>query len=118
MPLKSLLFNDLARRHMFRHTSCRSSGHFPLDRRRSVRGARDAKRETAMRRRIAEFWTDESGVSLPEYALILALVSVGLLAVLVIFRDSIGWVFDQLAGALRDGVDGVPSYEAAAQQRP
>lgn len=51
--------------------------------------------------RFAAFWKDETGVAMPEYALLLALVSVGLLAVLVIFRDSIGLVFDQLVAALR-----------------
>jgi pilus assembly protein Flp/PilA len=46
------------------------------------------------------FWADESGQGLTEYALILALVSVGLLAVLVIFRNAIGNVFDNVANAL------------------
>ena len=47
--------------------------------------------------RLAAFWTDESGVAMPEYALILALVSLGLLVVLVIFRDAIGSVFRRVA---------------------
>ena len=47
------------------------------------------------------FWADESGQGLTEYALILALISVGLLAVLVIFRNAIGNVFDDVANALQ-----------------
>jgi pilus assembly protein Flp/PilA len=51
------------------------------------------------------FWTDESGQGLTEYALVLALVSIGLIAVLVIFRDAIGGIFDRVAQVLR----GAPS---------
>lgn len=47
------------------------------------------------------FWSDESGQGLTEYALIIALVSIGLIAVLVIFRDAIGKVFDDIAAALQ-----------------
>jgi pilus assembly protein Flp/PilA len=53
---------------------------------------------------LRRFWTDESGQGLTEYALILALVSIGLILILVIFRDSIGVVFDRVATALQ-GVD-------------
>lgn len=51
------------------------------------------------------FWADESGQGLTEYALILALVSIGLIAVLVVFRDAIGGIFDRIAQVLR----GAPS---------
>lgn len=47
------------------------------------------------------FWSDESGQGLTEYALIIALVSIGLIAVLVIFRDAIGKVFDDISAALQ-----------------
>lgn len=47
------------------------------------------------------FWSDESGQGLTEYALIIALVSIGLIAVLVIFRNAIGNVFDDIANALQ-----------------
>lgn len=67
-----------------------------------------------MKDRFLEFWSDESGVAMSEYALILALVSVGLLLVLVLYRDAIGWVFDRLATALRTGVDSTQAYESAA----
>ena len=49
---------------------------------------------------VAKFWNDESGQGLTEYALILALVSVGLIAVMVVFRDSIGGIFDRIAEVL------------------
>jgi pilus assembly protein Flp/PilA len=50
------------------------------------------------------FWADESGQGLTEYALVLALISIGLIAVLIVFRDSIGRVFDRVTGVL----DGAP----------
>ena len=49
----------------------------------------------------ARFWNDESGQGLTEYALVLALVSIGLIAVLVLFRDSIGGIFDRIAQVLQ-----------------
>jgi pilus assembly protein Flp/PilA len=52
-----------------------------------------------------DFWNDEAGQGLTEYALILALVSIGLIAVLVIFRDSIGGIFGRVAQVLQ----GAPS---------
>lgn len=48
------------------------------------------------------FWNDESGQGLTEYALIIALVAVALIAILVIFRDQIGSVFDRSASALNN----------------
>jgi Flp pilus assembly pilin Flp len=51
------------------------------------------------------FWNDETGQGLTEYALILALVSIGLIAVLVIFRDAIGGIFARIAQVLQ----GAPS---------
>ena len=55
-----------------------------------------------MKQLFKSFWADESGQGLTEYALILALVSVGLIAVLIIFRDEIGAVFDRVIDALQD----------------
>ncbi len=55
-----------------------------------------------MKQLFKSFWADESGQGLTEYALILALVSVGLIAVLIIFRDEIGAVIDRVISALRD----------------
>lgn len=54
---------------------------------------------------LQRFWHEESGQGLTEYALVLALVSIGLIAVLVIFRDAIGGIFDRIAQVLR----GAPS---------
>ena len=51
------------------------------------------------------FWHEDSGQGLTEYALVLALVSIGLIAVLVIFRDAIGGIFDKIASVLK----GAPS---------
>jgi Flp pilus assembly pilin Flp len=49
---------------------------------------------------ITRFWNSESGQGLTEYALVIALVSVGLIAVLTLFRDSIGRVFDRITAVL------------------
>lgn len=46
------------------------------------------------------FWLDDSGQGLTEYALILALVAVGLIVVLILFRDAIGRLFDRVAEIL------------------
>ena len=57
-------------------------------------------KEQMMQSTLAKFWNDESGQGLTEYALILALVSVGLIAVMVVFRDAIGGIFDRIAQVL------------------
>jgi pilus assembly protein Flp/PilA len=46
------------------------------------------------------FVKDESGQGLVEYVLIIALVSVGLILVLVAFRDQIAQVFRDIGGEL------------------
>ena len=48
------------------------------------------------------FWNDETGQGLTEYALIIALVAVALIAVLIIFRNQIGGVFDRASSALNN----------------
>jgi len=53
-----------------------------------------------MKELLKSFWTDESGQGLTEYALIIALVSIGLIAVLIIFRNAIGAVFDRIKSTL------------------
>lgn len=45
---------------------------------------------------------DDSGQAMTEYALIIALVAVGLILVLVLFRDAIGDVFTAITGELND----------------
>mgnify|MGYP006317877069 FL=1 len=46
------------------------------------------------------FWSDESGQGLTEYALIIALVAIGLIAILVLFRNAIGNVFNSSRNTL------------------
>jgi pilus assembly protein Flp/PilA len=58
------------------------------------------------------FWTDESGQGLTEYALIIALVSIGLIAVLLLFRNAIGAVFDNIIEQLGDAP--AAPYESGA----
>jgi pilus assembly protein Flp/PilA len=48
------------------------------------------------------FWSDETGQGLVEYALIIALVAVGLIAILLILRNSIGDVFNNAAATLNN----------------
>jgi pilus assembly protein Flp/PilA len=48
------------------------------------------------------FWSDESGQGLVEYALIIALVAVGLIAILLVLRNSIGDVFNNASQALEN----------------
>lgn len=50
---------------------------------------------------LRSFWIEDAGQGLTEYALILALVSVGLIAIMVVFRDAIGGVFNQIAQVLQ-----------------
>jgi pilus assembly protein Flp/PilA len=47
------------------------------------------------------FWTDESGQGLTEYAVIIGLVSVALLLVLLAFRDEIARVFNSARNELQ-----------------
>ena len=46
-----------------------------------------------MQSMLKALWADESGQGLVEYALIIALVAVGLIAILLVLRNSIGNVF-------------------------
>jgi pilus assembly protein Flp/PilA len=51
---------------------------------------------------LSAFWSDESGQGLVEYALIIALVAVGLIAILLVLRNSIGNVFNNAATQLNN----------------
>lgn len=62
--------------------------------------------------RLATFWSDESGVAMSEYALILALLSLGLVLAMVIFRDAIGWVFERIGEVLQSKSEGLQGYES------
>lgn len=46
------------------------------------------------------FWNDDVGQGLVEYALIIALIAVGLIAILLVLRNSIGTVFQNTANQL------------------
>src|SRR6188768_2309481 len=59
-------------------------------------------REEVMKSLWQTFWTDESGQGLVEYALIIALVAVGLIAILLVLRNSIGNVFNNAAEQLNN----------------
>jgi pilus assembly protein Flp/PilA len=48
------------------------------------------------------FLSDETGQGLVEYALIIALVAVGLIAILLVLRNSIGNVFNNAATQLNN----------------
>ena len=52
--------------------------------------------------------SDESGQGLTEYALIIALVAVALVAILVLFRNAIGGVFDTGAQVLNNAPNSPP----------
>ena len=49
---------------------------------------------------LRKFWSDDSGQGLVEYVLIIALVSIGLTIVMLIFRNSIGNVFKTVSTTL------------------
>jgi pilus assembly protein Flp/PilA len=55
-----------------------------------------------MRPLMRAFWSDESGQGLVEYALIIALVAVGLIAILLVLRNGIGNVFNNAATQLNN----------------
>ena len=55
------------------------------------------------------FWTDESGQGLTEYALIIALVAVALIAFLIVFRNQIADVFNRASNALNNAPGSVPT---------
>jgi pilus assembly protein Flp/PilA len=55
---------------------------------------------------LSKFMQDESGQGLVEYALIIALVAIGLIAILVVFRNSIGRVFQESANRLNNAPSG------------
>jgi pilus assembly protein Flp/PilA len=48
------------------------------------------------------FAADESGQGLVEYALIIALVAIGLIAILTLFRNAIGNVFNSTRNTLNN----------------
>jgi Flp pilus assembly pilin Flp len=53
---------------------------------------------------VTGFWSDESGQTMTEYALMVALVAVFLIAIVVVFRNSISNVF----GTAKDSLNSAP----------
>lgn len=49
---------------------------------------------------LRKFWSDDSGQGLVEYVLIIALVSIGLTIVMLLFRNSIGNVFKTVSNTM------------------
>ena len=55
-----------------------------------------------MKKHLELFLADESGQGFTEYALILALVGIGLIAILITLRNQIGDVFNEVANELNN----------------
>ena len=56
---------------------------------------------------LQQFWTDESGQGLTEYASIVALVSVALILVLIAFRNELGRIFNAMRNELNTEVGSI-----------
>jgi len=57
---------------------------------------------TRLEQLLKRFAQDESGQGLVEYVLIIALVAVGLILALTVFRNQIGNTFDNVNGQLKN----------------
>lgn len=57
-----------------------------------------------------QFWTDESGQGLTEYAAIVALVSIGLMLVLIAFRDELGRIYAAMTDELNEQIGDINQY--------
>ena len=51
---------------------------------------------------ISRFWKDDSGQGLVEYVLIIALIAIGLIAIMIFFRNAIGTVFGRTGNVLNN----------------
>ena len=60
-----------------------------------------------MKQLLKQFWADESGQGLTEYASIVALVSVALMLVLIAFRDELGRIFNAMRTELNTQVGSI-----------
>jgi Flp pilus assembly pilin Flp len=57
------------------------------------------------------FWNDESGQGLTEYASIVALVSVALVLVLIAFRNELGRIYNAMTTELNEQVGSINQYQ-------
>ncbi len=61
-------------------------------------------------KQIKAFWTDETGQGLTEYAAIIALVSIGLMLVLIAFRNELGRIYNLITSELRSQTGSINQY--------
>ena len=66
---------------------------------------------------LKQFWADESGQGLTEYASIVALVSVALMLVLIAFRDELGRIFNAMRTELNTQVGSINQVPATRSVR-
>ncbi len=52
---------------------------------------------------LKDFWTDQSGQDLSEYALLLVLIAAALISVLILLRGQIQTAFQRVTSALQQG---------------
>lgn len=71
-----------------------------------MRSSLTPNKGSRMRAVLGKFMKDEEGQGLVEYALIIALVAIGLMAILVLFRNSIGNVFNESKNRLNNAPQG------------
>ena len=60
---------------------------------------------------IKNFWNDESGQGLTEYASIVALVSVALVLVLIAFRNELGRIYNAMTSELNEQVGSINQFQ-------
>jgi Flp pilus assembly pilin Flp len=53
-----------------------------------------------MTRLLENLWNDDAGQGLVEYVLIIALVAIGLIAIITVFRNAIGRIFKVISDTL------------------
>ena len=56
---------------------------------------------------LKQFWADDSGQGLTEYASIVALVSVALIAVLIAFRGELGRIYNDMRAELNSEIGSI-----------
>lgn len=56
---------------------------------------------------LKQFWADDSGQGLTEYASIVALVSIALMLVLIAFRDELGSIYNAMRTELNSQIGSI-----------